>query len=120
MNSGLAYPFVRDGGGIWGTETGDELKEDQMDQCIRTIVGSRPVLKYVGSEVARILFINDIESRNAVLTKFIKDAIEEFVEKVIIDKVTATKEGEEGKKFIFDIQYRLENEVKSFKMPYMA
>lgn len=120
MSYSPIYPFIRDSGGVWNVATGQKLKEDQMEQCIRTIVGSRPMLKHIGCEVARILFVNDIVSRNAVLTKFISDAIEEFVENVIIDKVEATQEDEDGTSFIFNIQYKLGSETKGFQMPYVA
>lgn len=85
LDKAPGYPFVRDGGGIFPMLTGDALKAADIIQAVFTPIGTRPMAKSLGSEIDKLLFLNelglenipdDANPMNSLAKAYIQDAVD--------------------------------------------
>jgi len=111
-----AYPFVRDDSGNFPIASEYDLMEMEIEQALKIKFGSHPMWKSIGTRFDLMLFENDIDTKQGLAFKLVKDTVIESVPNCIIEDVGISKDNEEEGIYYIQITYKKTNDstAKSF------
>ena len=101
-----AYPFVRDDSGNFHIICEYDLMEAEIIQALKIKKGIRPMWKSIGSTFDIMLFENDLDSKQGLAKKLIKDIVERSVIGCCIEDAKIYKDSENGATYYISITYR--------------